>query len=54
MYGADREPKTVRANDHCAGVTFGGRDWSLGYYAKINPTKRAQQTAAIVTSSASR
>jgi two-component sensor histidine kinase len=29
-------------------VTFGGRDWSLGYYAKINAVKRAQQTAAVV------
>jgi two-component sensor histidine kinase len=29
-------------------VTFGGRDWSLGYYAKTNALKRAQQTAAIV------
>jgi two-component sensor histidine kinase len=29
-------------------VTFGGRDWSLGYYAKTNAMKRAQQTAAIV------
>ena len=29
-------------------VTFGGRDWSLGYYAKANPVKRAQQTAVIV------
>ena len=29
-------------------VTFGGRDWSLGYYAKTNVTVRAQQTAAIV------
>jgi two-component sensor histidine kinase len=29
-------------------VTFGGRDWSLAYYAKINASKRAQQTAAIV------
>ena len=29
-------------------VTFGGRDWSLGYYAKTNAAKRAQQTAAIV------
>ncbi len=29
-------------------VTFGGRDWSLGYYAKSNSTKRAEQTAAIV------
>ena len=29
-------------------VTFGGRDWSLGYYAKTNAGLRAQQTAAIV------
>jgi two-component sensor histidine kinase len=29
-------------------VTFGGRDWSLGYYAKTNAVTRAQQTAAIV------
>jgi two-component sensor histidine kinase len=29
-------------------VTFGGRDWSLGYYAKTNAGVRAQQTAAIV------
>ena len=29
-------------------VTFGGRDWSLDYYAKTNVTARAQQTAAIV------
>jgi two-component sensor histidine kinase len=29
-------------------VTFGGRDWSLGYYAKTNAIRRAQQTAAIV------
>jgi len=29
-------------------VTFGGRDWSLGYYAKTNAGIRAQQTAAIV------
>jgi len=29
-------------------VTFGGRDWSLGYYAKTSALKRAQQTAAIV------
>jgi two-component sensor histidine kinase len=29
-------------------VTFGGRDWSLGYYAKTNAVKRAQQIAAIV------
>ena len=26
-------------------VTFGGRDWSLGYYAKTNAATRAQQTA---------
>ena len=29
-------------------VTFGGRDWSLGYYAKTNATSRAEQTAAVV------
>ncbi len=29
-------------------VTFGGRDWLLGYYAKTNAMKRARQTAAIV------
>jgi two-component sensor histidine kinase len=29
-------------------VTFGGRDWSLGYYAKTNAVKRAQETAAVV------
>jgi two-component sensor histidine kinase len=29
-------------------VTFGGRDWSLGYYAKTNAVQRAQQTAVIV------
>lgn len=29
-------------------VTFGGRDWSLGYYAKTNAAVRAQQTSVIV------
>jgi two-component sensor histidine kinase len=29
-------------------VSFGGRDWSLGYYAKTNALMRARQTAAIV------
>ena len=29
-------------------VSFGGRDWSLGYYAKTNAVVRAEQTAAIV------
>jgi two-component sensor histidine kinase len=29
-------------------VTFGSRDWSLGYYAKTNSVMRARQTAAIV------
>ena len=29
-------------------VTFGGRDWSLGYYAKTNAVKRAEETAAVV------
>jgi two-component sensor histidine kinase len=29
-------------------VTFGGRDWSLGYYAKTNTVRRAEETAAVV------
>ncbi|HXN69714.1 MAG TPA: HWE histidine kinase domain-containing protein [Bradyrhizobium sp.] len=29
-------------------VTFGGRDWSLGYYAKTNAARRAEETAAVV------
>lgn len=29
-------------------VTFGGRDWSLGYYARTSAATRAEQTAAIV------
>jgi len=29
-------------------VTFGGRDWALGYYPKTNAAIRAQQTAAVV------
>jgi two-component sensor histidine kinase len=29
-------------------VTFGGRDWPLGYYAKTNAARRAQETAAVV------
>jgi hypothetical protein len=29
-------------------VTFGGRDWTLGYYAKTNALVRAQQTGTIV------
>jgi two-component sensor histidine kinase len=29
-------------------VTFGGRDWSLNYYAKSNAVMRAQRTASIV------
>jgi two-component sensor histidine kinase len=29
-------------------VTFGGRDWTLAYYAKSNTAVHAQQTAAIV------
>jgi two-component sensor histidine kinase len=29
-------------------VSFAGRDWTLGYYAKNNAAVRAQQTAAIV------
>jgi two-component sensor histidine kinase len=38
----DPLPSVVRT------VTFGGRDWSLDYYAKINAARRANQTAAIV------
>ncbi|WP_065753229.1 CHASE domain-containing protein [Bradyrhizobium paxllaeri] len=38
----DPLPSVVRT------VTFGGRDWSLGYYAKNNAALRAQQTAMIV------
>jgi two-component sensor histidine kinase len=38
----DPLPSVVRT------VTFGGRDWSLGYYAKNNAAQRAQQTAIIV------
>ncbi|WP_027573737.1 HWE histidine kinase domain-containing protein [Bradyrhizobium sp. WSM1743] len=29
-------------------VSFGGRDWQLGYYAKANSVRRAEQTAIIV------
>lgn len=29
-------------------ITFGGRDWSLGYYAKTNAAAHAGQTAAFV------
>ncbi len=29
-------------------VTFGGRDWSLGYYPKTNAIHRAQKLAAVV------
>ncbi|MCB1392793.1 HWE histidine kinase domain-containing protein [Nitrobacter sp.] len=29
-------------------VTFGGRDWSLGYYPKTNAMRRAQKLAAVV------
>jgi two-component sensor histidine kinase len=38
----DPVPSMVRT------VTFGGRDWSLGYYAKTSAVKRAQQMAVIV------
>ncbi len=29
-------------------MSFGGRDWQLGYYAKTNSARRAEQTAIIV------
>jgi two-component sensor histidine kinase len=35
-------PSSVRT------VSFGGRDWQLGYYAKTNSARRAEQTAVIV------
>ncbi|MDI1264725.1 MAG: HWE histidine kinase domain-containing protein, partial [bacterium] len=38
----DPAPSIVRT------VSFGGRDWSLGYYAKTNAAQRAQQIAVIV------
>jgi two-component sensor histidine kinase len=38
----DPPPSVVRT------VTFGGRDWSLGYYGKNNAVHCAQQTAIIV------
>jgi two-component sensor histidine kinase len=38
----DPAPSVVRT------VTFGGRDWSLGYYSKNNAVQRAQQTAIVV------
>ncbi|WP_420133406.1 HWE histidine kinase domain-containing protein [Rhodopseudomonas sp.] len=37
-----RQPTIIRT------VTFGDRDWSLAYYAKVSPYVRAQQVAAIV------
>jgi two-component sensor histidine kinase len=36
------QPSAIRT------VSFGGRDWQLGYYAKTNSARRAEQTAAIV------
>lgn len=38
----DAAPSIVRT------VSFGGRDWSLGYYAKTSAAQRAQQIAVIV------
>lgn len=38
----DPAPSVVRT------ATFGGRDWSLAYYAKNNAAQRAQQTAIVV------
>jgi two-component sensor histidine kinase len=44
--------RTVNQNDPAPSmvrtVTFGGRDWSLGYYAKTNAITRARQTTAFV------
>jgi two-component sensor histidine kinase len=36
------QPSAIRT------VSFGGRDWQLGYYAKTNSARRAEQTAVIV------
>ncbi len=41
--GRDQPPPTIVRT-----VTFGDRDWSLAYYAKVSPFVRAQQVAAIV------
>ncbi len=40
-------PASAQAPSMLRTVTFGGRDWSLGYYAKTNMTKRAEETAAV-------
>lgn len=41
-WGANPVPMVLRT------VTFGGRDWSLGYYPKVNAMYRAQKLAAVV------
>ncbi|MBB4373220.1 two-component sensor histidine kinase [Bradyrhizobium sp. cir1] len=41
--GADGPPPSATRT-----VSFGGRDWQLGYYAKSNSARRAEQTAIIV------
>lgn len=41
--GREAQPPTIVRT-----VTFGDRDWSLAYYAKVSPYVRAQQVAAIV------
>ncbi|PSO21174.1 HWE histidine kinase domain-containing protein [Bradyrhizobium sp. MOS003] len=42
MTAAEAAPSATRT------VSFGGRDWQLGYYAKTNSARRAEQTAIIV------
>jgi len=42
MTAAEAAPSATRS------VSFGGRDWQLGYYAKTNSARRAEQTAIIV------
>ncbi|AWM03460.1 CHASE domain-containing protein [Bradyrhizobium amphicarpaeae] len=42
MMAAEAAPSATRT------VSFGGRDWQLGYYAKTNSARRAEQTAIIV------
>jgi two-component sensor histidine kinase len=53
LIAADRDQVTSRtvgpeAPSIVRKVSFGGRDWSLGYYAKVNAVTRARQTAGIV------
>jgi two-component sensor histidine kinase len=46
--GAATAVLTRATNPLLQGVSFGGRDFVLSYYAKVDPTARAQSLAAIV------